>query len=205
MEIIKKYFPEITDIQKEKFNQLSEKYAYWNQKINVISRKDMDNFYERHVLYSIAIGKIIQFGKDHHILDVGTGGGFPGVPLAILFPESQFTLLDSIGKKLKVIDEICTDLEIKNVQTIHSRVEDIQNDYDFILSRAVTNLPQFIKITKHLFKKKPNPNEGIYYLKGGDFDEELKNINLNVQIFELKEFFEEDFFNTKKVVQIPFN
>ena len=203
MEIIEKYFPEITLEQKNKLKQLQSNYQEWNQKINVISRKDMDNFYERHVLHSLAIAKVIQFNNNSEIIDVGTGGGFPGVPLAILFPKSNFTLLDSIGKKLKVIDEITSALEINNVQTIHSRVEDISNRYDYILSRAVTNLPKFIKLTKHLYKRKPISNSGIFYLKGGDFENEIQQINRKVKTIDLQELFEEDFFVTKKIVHIP--
>ena len=148
----------------------------WNQKINVISRKDIENFYERHVLHSLAIAKVIQFNDHSQIIDVGTGGGFPGIPLAILFPKAHFTLLDSIGKKLKVIDEITQTLDINNVKTIHSRVEDIDSKYDYILSRAVTNLPKFLKLTRNVRKNKSTTNSGIYYLKGGDFEMELKQI-----------------------------
>ena len=204
MEIIQKYFTEISETQKAQFKKLQSKYDYWNQRINVISRKDMDNFYERHVLHSLAIGKAIQFREGKRIIDIGTGGGFPGIPLAILFPKAHFTLNDSIGKKLKVIDEIAKDLNIRNIQTIHSRAEDIHETYDYILSRAVSNLPEFIKISKHLFKTKPLPEEGIYYLKGGNFENELKEINTASSTIQLKDLFEEEFFATKKLVHIPF-
>ena len=204
MELIYKYFPEIKEEQKESLNQLLELYQEWNQKINVISRQDMQNFYERHVLHSLAISKVIQFKKDDRIIDVGTGGGFPGVPLAIIFPESQFVLNDSIRKKLKVIEEIASVLDLKNIKTIHSRAEDISDEFDFIVSRAVTNLPRFIKMTKHLCKSGNSRKNGLYYLKGGDFSDELKKIKMAFRQFELRTFFEEDFFDTKKIVYLAY-
>ncbi len=204
MELIYKYFPEIKEEQKESLNQLLELYQEWNQKINVISRQDMQNFYERHVLHSLAISKVIQFKKDDRIIDVGTGGGFPGVPLAIIFPESQFVLNDSIRKKLKVIEEIASVLDLKNIKTIHSRAEDISDKFDFIVSRAVTNLPRFIKMTKHLCKAGNSRKNGLYYLKGGDFSDELKKIKMAFRQFELRTFFEEDFFDTKKIVYLAY-
>lgn len=204
MDLIKKYFP---DIPKEQYNQLKElksHYEEWNQKINVISRKDIDNFYERHVLHSLAIAKLIQFRDDSTIIDVGTGGGFPGVPLAILFPNAHFTLLDSIGKKLKVINEISEKLHIDNIETIHSRVETIDRKYDYILSRAVTNLPKFIKLTTNIRNAKSASHSGIYYLKGGDFEKELKQIKEKSHITDLNSLFEEEFFITKKLIHIPY-
>ncbi|MDA9161509.1 16S rRNA (guanine(527)-N(7))-methyltransferase RsmG [Crocinitomicaceae bacterium] len=204
MDLIKKYFP---DIPKEQYNQLKElksHYEEWNQKINVISRKDIDNFYERHVLHSLAIAKLIQFRDDSTIIDVGTGGGFPGVPLAILFPNAHFTLLDSIGKKLKVINEISEKLHIDNIETIHSRVETIDRKYDYILSRAVTNLPKFIKLTRNIRNAKSASHSGIYYLKGGDFEKELKQIKEKSHITDLNSLFEEEFFITKKLIHIPY-
>jgi len=204
MDLIKKYFP---DIPKEQYNQLKElksHYEEWNQKINVISRKDIDNFYERHVLHSLAIAKLIQFRDDSTIVDVGTGGGFPGVPLAILFPNAHFTLLDSIGKKLKVINEISEKLHIDNIETIHSRVETIDRKYDYILSRAVTNLPKFIKLTRNIRNAKSASHSGIYYLKGGDFEKELKQIKEKSHITDLNSLFEEEFFITKKLIHIPY-
>ncbi|MDB3904965.1 16S rRNA (guanine(527)-N(7))-methyltransferase RsmG [Crocinitomicaceae bacterium] len=204
MDLIQKYFPEISKEKYDKLKELKYHYEEWNQKINVISRKDIENFYERHVLHSLAITKVIQFNDHSQIIDVGTGGGFPGVPLAIMFPKANFTLLDSIGKKLKVIDEITKALHIKNVKTIHSRVENIDGKYDYILSRAVTNLPNFVKLTKKIRKTKSTYNSGIYYLKGGDFEMELKQINQKSQTTELSLYFEEDFFVTKKIIYISF-
>ena len=204
MELIHKYFPEIKEEQKELLAQLSGLYQEWNQKINVISRKDMDNFYERHVLHSLAISKVVQFDKNDRIIDVGTGGGFPGIPLAIIFPESRFTLNDSIRKKLKVIDEIASVLNLKNIKTIHCRAEDINDQFDFVISRAVTNLPQFIKITKHLYKEGNRKSKGLYYLKGGDFEEEIKKMKKESHQLELNTFFEEEFFETKKIVHLPY-
>ena len=203
MDLIKKYFPDIPKEQYKKLKELKSHYEEWNQKINVISRKDIDNFYERHVLHSLAIAKLIQFNDNSHIIDVGTGGGFPGVPLAILFPNAHFTLLDSIGKKLKVINEISEKLHINNIETIHSRVDDIDRKYDYILSRAVTNLPKFIKLTRNIRKANSTSHSGIYYLKGGDFEKELKQIKGKSYITDLSSLFEEEFFITKKLIHIP--
>ena len=205
MELIEKYFPEISKEQHNKLEQLAENYSYWNEKINVISRKDLVNFYERHVLHSLAIHKVVSFKQGSSIVDIGTGGGFPGLPLAILCPESQFVLLDSIGKKLKVINEISKNLELNNISTVHSRAEQYSTPFDYIISRAVTRLPEFVKITKHLFKKnKGASNNGIYYLKGGDFTSEIKELNKKVHIYNLNELFSEEFFTTKKLVHIPY-
>lgn len=203
-EIIRKYFPEITKEQEDKFNRLFELYSDWNSKINVISRKDMDQFYIHHVLHSLGIAKVIRFQPGTKILDVGTGGGFPGVPLAILYPDAQFHLVDSIGKKIKVVNEVAESLQLKNITTQHSRAEDVKGKFHFIVSRAVTTFSEFIpwvanKFAKEEFNSLPN---GILYLKGGDLSEELKGIK-HYEITELKTIFEEEFFETKKVVYLP--
>lgn len=203
-QIIEKYFPNLTDIQKEKFGKLKGLYIEWNEKINVISRKDMDNFYERHVLHSLAISKIMEFKKGSHILDIGTGGGFPGIPLAILFPECQFLLVDSIGKKIKVVTEVAKSLQLDNLKAQHIRAEEINTQFDFIVSRAVTQMPKFLTWTKGKFKKE-NTNElpnGILYLKGGDLTEEMSMVKKDYKIHQLNTIFEEEFFETKKVVYV---
>ena len=202
MDIIEKYFPELSYEQKLKLKELKSNYKDWNQKINVISRKDIDNFYERHVLHSLAIAKFVTFENESRIIDVGTGGGFPGLPLAILFPNANFTLLDSIGKKLKVIDEIASKLEIHNIETVHSRIEDISIKCDYVISRAVTNLPKFINLTKHLFEENEKSKASIFYLKGGDFENELKQIHQKSKVIDLNQIFEEEFFETKKLIEV---
>lgn len=204
MELIQKYFPEITSVQKDQFSQLQDLYKDWNLKINVVSRKDIDELYLRHVLHSLGIAKIQAFNPGAKILDVGTGGGFPGIPLAILFPETQFHLVDSIGKKIKVVDEVVEGLGLQNVKTTNSRVEEVKGNYDFIVSRAVAAMPTFVhwvkgKIAKsntHIFKN------GILYLKGGDLSQELEGYK-TAKVFPLQDYFEEDFFETKKVVYLP--
>lgn len=203
-EIIFKYFPDLTDDQKNHFEQLEALYQDWNQKINVVSRKDIDELYLRHVLHSLGIAKIQQFKPGSAVLDVGTGGGFPGIPLAILFPETQFTLVDSIGKKIKVVEEVVEGLGIENVTAINSRVEEIKGHYDFIVSRAVAAMPTFTFWVKGKIKKesKHERRNGILYLKGGDLSDELKNYR-TAQVFELPDYFTEDFFKTKKVVYLP--
>jgi 16S rRNA (guanine527-N7)-methyltransferase len=204
MDLILKYFPNLTEIQINQFTALKGLYNDWNAKINVVSRKDIDELYLRHVLHSLAIAKVIDFKDNSSILDVGTGGGFPGVPLAILFPECNFHLVDSINKKLKVINAVCEAIEITNVKTTHSRVEAIDETFDFIVSRAVTAMPEFTKWVKgKIAKKQQNElKNGILYLKGGDLTEELKQYT-NVKAFLLSDYFEEDFFKTKKVVYLP--
>ncbi|WP_396601885.1 16S rRNA (guanine(527)-N(7))-methyltransferase RsmG [Algibacter sp. R77976] len=204
MELILKYFPNLTEDQIDKFKKLETLYQDWNLKINVVSRKDIDELYLRHVLHSLGIAKVISFKDGSKILDVGTGGGFPGIPLAILFPECKFHLVDSIAKKLKVVDEVVAGLELKNVKTTHSRVEAIDGHFDFIVSRAVAAMPTFVhwvkgkiaKEQKHEFKN------GILYLKGGDLTEELKDYRTTT-IYNLSNYFEEDFYETKKVVHLP--
>lgn len=202
MELILKYFPKLTEKQVEQFSLLQKVYENWNSQINVISRKDMDSFYERHVLHSLAIAKTINFTPGTEIMDIGTGGGFPGIPLAILFPECKFHLVDSIGKKIKVVDEVVQEIGLTNVKTSHDRAENVKGQFDFIVSRAVTKMPVFIGwVRKKLKKKQQNglPN-GILYLKGGDLREEMKPIKTFYEITEITDFFEEDFFETKKVV-----
>lgn len=203
-ELIYKYFTTLTDTQKEHFQGLEALYQDWNKKINVVSRKDIDELYLRHVLHSLGIAKIQSFNEGARILDVGTGGGFPGIPLAILFPEVQFTLVDAIGKKVKVVQEVVEGLGLENVTAHHSRVEDLDGQFDFIVSRAVAAMPTFVHWTRGKIKKDSahERKNGILYLKGGDLDEELKEYK-TVQIFDLGEYFEEDFFETKKVVYLP--
>lgn len=202
--IILKYFPELDELQLEQFSKLEALYQDWNKKINVVSRKDIDELYLRHVLHSLGIAKIQQFNEGASILDVGTGGGFPGIPLAILFPETEFTLVDAIGKKIKVVQEVVDGLQLTNVTTYHSRVEDISGQFDFIVSRAVAAMPTFVHWTKGKIKKESchERKNGILYLKGGDLKEELQDY-ATAQTFELKDYFEEGFFDTKKVVYLP--
>lgn len=205
MEIILKYFPNLNDHQKQLFSQLEPLYLDWNTKINVISRKDMEAFYERHVLHSLGIAKLTKFVPGTNVLDVGTGGGFPGIPLAILFPEVNFHLVDSIGKKIKVVQNVADELKLRNVSAEQIRAEQLTNKYDFVVSRAVTRLPEFIPwVQKNISKKQKNalPN-GILYLKGGDLTEETKPYRKRVFIQDLSEYFEEEFFKTKKVLHLP--
>lgn len=205
MDVILKYFPELTDIQKSQFERLAPLYEEWNSQINVISRKDMDQFYERHVLHSLAISKVRKFRKGESVLDIGTGGGFPGIPLAILFPETEFHLVDSIGKKIKVVNEVAQELGLKNVKGEHCRAESLKSQYDFIVSRAVSHFDTFMPWTRKKFKETPENRKGlkngILYLKGGDLKEELKNLK-HPKVVDLKEFFKEEFFETKKIVYL---
>jgi len=204
MQIIHKYFPDLTEKQIQQFSDLQNLYEHWNAQINVISRKDMDALYVNHVLHSLAIAKVIQFKKGTSVLDIGTGGGFPGIPLAILFPKTDFLLVDSIGKKIKVVNEVSAALDLTNVRTINERAENINETFDFIVSRAVTNMTDFKKWVKGKFNKKHNNslNNGILYLKGGDLSEELRGISH--QQYGIANFFEEDFFETKKVIYISY-
>lgn len=204
MSIIEAHFPNLSQEQKDQFDQLQELYTFWNNQINVISRKDLDNFYERHVLHSLGIAKVMPFADQSKILDIGTGGGFPGIPLAILFPTCSFTLVDSIGKKIKVVNEVSAALGLKNVRGIHERAEKIDEQFDFIVSRAVTAMPDFLKWTKDKFLKqqKNDFKNGILYLKGGDLTEELKGVQKFYKVFELNEYFDGEFFETKKVVYV---
>ena len=202
MDIILKYFPELSSDKIEKFKQLESLYIYWNQRINVVSRKNINELYINHVLHSLAIAKIINFKNETKILDVGTGGGFPGIPLAILFPDCNFTLVDSIAKKIHVVDSIVDSLKLDNICTSVSRVESLNSKHDFIVSRAVTNMSKFLNLTKgRIIKGGHNSlNNGIIYLKGGNLSEELKNIKN--QMYNISDYFEEDFFETKKIVYV---
>lgn len=204
MEIILKYFPNLTETQIEQFSKLQELYKDWNLKINVVSRKDIDELYLRHVLHSLGIAKVMEFKPGAKVMDVGTGGGFPGIPLAILFPEVQFHLVDSIGKKIKVVNEVAEGLGLENVKTTHGRVEEVKDTYDFIVSRAVAQMETFVGWTKGKIVKKQNHDlkNGILYLKGGDLSEELVKYT-SATIYDLPSFYEEDFFETKKVVHLP--
>ncbi|MGB1231935.1 MAG: 16S rRNA (guanine(527)-N(7))-methyltransferase RsmG [Winogradskyella sp.] len=204
MELILKYFPNLTALQIQQFKDLEVLYKDWNSKINVISRKDIDALYLKHVLHSLGIAKIIQFTDNSSILDVGTGGGFPGVPLAILFPNCKFHLVDSINKKLKVINAVSETIGLTNVKTTHSRVEAIDETFDFIVSRAVTTMPEFTTWVKgKIAKQQQNAfKNGILYLKGGDLTEELKAYR-SVKAFLLSDYFSEAFFETKKVIYLP--
>lgn len=204
MQEITKQFPKLTENQLHQFEKLQDLYQDWNSKINVISRKDIDELYTRHVLHSLGIAKVITFKPNTKILDVGTGGGFPGIPLAILFPEVDFYLIDIIGKKIKVVNEVATALGLKNVKAEQMRAENVKQDFDFIVSRAVTNMPDFVSWVSGKIKK-TNSNDlsnGILYLKGGDLTDELKNFPKVTQ-YNLSDFFKEDFFETKKVVHLP--
>ena len=204
MDLILKYFPQITEEQQSQFRLMSELYQDWNTKINVVSRKDIDELYLRHVLHSLGIAKIEPFLPGSKILDVGTGGGFPGIPLAILFPEVQFHLVDSIGKKIKVVEEVVEGLKVKNVKASNDRVENVSGKYDFIVSRAVAQMETFVhwtegKIAKRSIHERKN---GILYLKGGDLMEELKYFP-KATVYPLRDYFEEEFFDTKSVVHLP--
>ena len=205
MIILEKYFTSLTPIQKEQFSALFDLYSYWNSKINVISRKDIDNLYTHHVLHSLGIAKFINFQDGSTVIDVGTGGGFPGVPLAIFFPNVHFVMLDSIGKKVRVAKEVSEAIGLKNVEFVHSRMEDEKRKFDFVVSRAVMQLPELVKrVTKNVAQKQKNalPN-GIICLKGGDLGEELAPFKNKVEEFSLEQYFEEPFFETKKLVYLP--
>ena len=205
-DIIFQYFPDLSVPQKEQFNQLEEQYKHWNSQINVISRKDIDKLYLHHILHSLAIAKVISFLPNEKVLDVGTGGGFPGIPLAILFPETHFHLVDSIGKKIKVVNEVSKAIQLTNLVATHARAEQINDHFDFVVSRAVTQLKDFYPWIRLKFNNKSNNllKNGVLYLKGGDLSEELKNSGLkNITQYPVKDYFKEDFFETKSVIYFP--
>jgi len=207
LKIIQKYFPDLSDRQCNQFIQLKTLFEEWNAQINLVSRKDMENFYERHVLHSLSISKMLEFKTGTSILDVGTGGGLPGIPLAILLPECQFHLVDSIGKKIKVVNEITTSLELTNVVATHCRAEQVKDKYDFVLSRAVTRMSKFLPLVQNSIKQ-DNLNvlpNGILYLKGGDLRQEMQEIDADYDVLELNGIFDEEFFETKKVVYVRIN
>jgi len=205
MHLLLKYFPDLSPLQISQFEALGSLYHEWNEKINVISRKDIDELYVRHVLHSLAIAKVIRFQPGTTLIDVGTGGGFPGIPLAILFPECQFTLIDAIGKKILVAGEVASSLNLSNVQARKNRIQEIKTRYDFVISRAVTAFPEFVAmVRKNVSPISGNalPN-GIIYLKGGDFETELKPFGTSAELFDLSKIFSEPFFDTKKVIYLP--
>lgn len=205
-DIIFQYFPDLSVPQKEQFNQLEEQYKHWNSQINVISRKDIDKLYLHHILHSLAIAKVISFLPNEKVLDVGTGGGFPGIPLAILFPETHFHLVDSIGKKIKVVNEVSKAIQLTNLVATHARAEQINDHFDFVVSRAVTQLKDFYPWVRLKFNNKSNNllKNGVLYLKGGDLSEELEHSGLkNITQYPVKDYFKEDFFETKSVIYFP--
>lgn len=204
-DIILHYFPDLSQKQKDQFSELDELYRFWNVRINLISRKDIDKLYLHHILHSLAIAKVISFLPGEKVLDVGTGGGFPGIPLAILFPETNFHLVDSIGKKIKVVQEVSTACKIENVRASHARAEQINEKFHFIVSRAVTRLSDFYPWIKGKFESESRNTmkNGILYLKGGDLEDEIKESGLKAELIPLSDFFKEDYFDTKFVVYIP--
>lgn len=206
IQLILKYFPDLTDIQKDQFDNLEGLYREWNEKINVISRKDIDQLFERHILHSLAIAKFQNFPPGTSVLDVGTGGGFPGIPLSILFPESRFLLVDSVGKKIKVVEQVVNAIQIQNTTYIHERAEKLKEKFDIVVSRAVAPSRILYQWTHQLINKKNGPtglNKGLLLLKGGDLNQELKELRRPYSITELSDYFEEPFFKSKKLVFIP--
>ena len=207
MELITKYFPGLSEKQLHQFAQLAPLYKEWNEQINVISRKDIDLLYERHILHSLGIAKVMAFKPGTRVMDIGTGGGFPGIPLAILFPETTFLLIDSIGKKIKVVQEVSQAIGLTNLTAVHGRAEEVDEKFHFIVSRAVTRLKPFFGWTKNKYSAEQfnDLKNGILYLKGGDLAEEIQELNKPVQQYNLSDFFAEEFFETKKVLYVPVN
>lgn len=205
IDLIKNYFPDLTPIQVMQFEKIAGLYKEWNDKINVISRKDIDNIYINHVLHSLGIAKVISFKPGANVLDVGTGGGFPGIPLAILFPQTHFHLVDSIGKKITVVTEVAMALGLKNVKAEQARAEQLKGKYDFIVSRAVTRMKEFHGWIQHKVKAESvhGLDNGILYLKGGDLDEEMNELKRPYSVYNLPDYFKEEFFETKKVIYVP--
>ena len=203
--LIVHYFPNLTEKQKKQIEQLGPMYKEWNDKINVVSRKDIENIYVNHVLHSLGIAKVMSFKPGSEVLDVGTGGGFPGIPLAILFPETNFYLVDSIGKKITVVKEVSAALGLKNVKAEQIRAEEVKGKYDFVVSRAVTRMKEFYSWVQNKTKadSKNNLDNGILYLKGGDLDEEMNELKQPYSIYNLSDYFKEEFFETKRVVYVP--
>jgi len=203
--IIERYFPDLLGVQKKQFAQLGSLYQERNEKINVISRKDIENIYVNHVLHSLGIAKVMSFNKGAQVFDVGTGGGFPGIPLAILFPETEFFLVDSIGKKITVVKEVAASLQLKNVRAEQIRAEQVKQKFDFVVSRAVTRMKEFYGWVRNSVKPSSTHklDNGILYLKGGDLDEELNELKKPYSVYDLSEFFQEEFFETKKVAYLP--
>lgn len=204
MKAILKHFPDLTPKQIQQFEQCMPLYMHWNEQINVISRKDIEHLYEHHILHSLAIAKVVPFKPQSKILDVGTGGGFPGIPLAILFPEVNFVLVDSIGKKIKVVKEVAAALGLTNVRAMQIRAEELEEKFDFIVSRAVTTLPEFMTWIRNKYSVKSFNyiNNGLLYLKGGDIKDEIASVKGKAKIYNISDFFEEEFFQTKKVVYV---
>jgi 16S rRNA (guanine527-N7)-methyltransferase len=204
LKFIPTYFPELTSDKLALLAKLPELYAFWNEQINVVSRKDLENLEERHILHSLGITKIVEFKKNTKVLDIGTGGGFPGIPLAICFPDCSFTLVDSIGKKIKVVQEIADALGLKNITTYHKRVEELEDEFHYIVSRAVAPTAKLLSWTKHLRLKEVKSKNGYYLLKGGDLKDELKIANKTNKVHLLGNYFEGEFFETKKVIEIKY-
>jgi len=205
MEHVLKYFPELSPAQRKVFEGLYDSFQYWNSRINVISRKDFHNFYLHHVVHSLSIARVIHFQPATRILDVGTGGGFPGIPLAIYFPEVEFMLVDSVRKKLKVIDSISHDFQLTNIQTLHARVENYKEQHDFVVSRAVTQFPRFVSWVRNNIRagSQQGIDHGILYLKGGDVQAEIHPFRDRLRIYDIETFFEEPFFQKKKILYLP--